>query len=86
MDVGRKNDVPRKLKDFGSTEYDIAVGTPGRDMFKIGVQRYPGDTTATFDVGVHMAKSVVGKRTMKSGVIGKILDWIGSSGQKTINE
>lgn len=54
----------------------MVVGAPERDVLKIGVHKYTGDTAITSDAGVRMEGSAVRKRTMNGGVIGKRMDWV----------
>lgn len=80
-DVGRKNDVSRKMKTEVLEVLNVTwLLDPQEYMFQIGVWMNTGSTTATTGVGVHMAKSVVRMRTMESGAIGERIDWFGSSG------
>lgn len=54
---------------------EVIVGTPERDVFKVGVYRYTEDTAVTIDVDVCLARSAV-RKTKLSGVIGKGVEWV----------
>lgn len=76
----------RKTRGFGSTGYEMVVGTHGRDMFKVRVQRSTEDTKFTIDVDVCLEGSAVRKKTTQSDVISKIIDWVRGCGQEIINK
>lgn len=66
---------------FGIIECDVVIGASGDAVFKTGVQRYTGGKTVKI-VGLCMMKIAVRRETIKGGVVGKRIDWIGSSGQE----
>lgn len=60
-----------KKRSCEGIKCNMTVGAQGRDLLKIKIQRYIGDTMVTIDISVCMGKSAVRERTIKNGVIGK---------------
>lgn len=58
----------------------MIVGALGKDVFKVIIQRYAGDSTVTIDVDVCMARSAVKKKTVEGDVIIEKMNWVPDSG------
>lgn len=52
----------------------MVAGAPGGDVFKIG---FKGNSGTTVKTDFCTVGSAIRKRTMKSGVTGKRMDWAG---------
>lgn len=63
-------------REVFETLISLNTETPGRDLFKIGIQRRTDNITVAINVGVWMADIPIGNETVESGIIGKNSDWI----------